>query len=171
MLRSIPPILLVLAGCSSGDPGPTPAPTELVFEANAPSEGSAIYLDGELDEAGLELSVWAREAGDVFGIAAHLVHDVEILDVDADAPLGSDDEALHLVVEGDADLSIGGTRLSPSLGDVSLEAPTRLATLRLAQPSEPTSFFIDRITVRRSDGSFVPTSGYGAAIVEREVGR
>jgi hypothetical protein len=162
-------VVLSLAGCSSGDP--RPAPTELVFEANAPSDGSAIYLDGRLDEAGLELSVWAREAGDVFGVAAHLVHDAEILEVEPDAPLGSEAEALHLVVESEGDLSIGGTRLSPMLGEVSLDAPTRLATLRLPAPSEPTSFHLERITVRRSDGSFVPTSGYGAAVVEREVGR
>ncbi len=159
------PLLLACAGDAET------APTELVFEAAAPSGASAVYLDGTLDEAGLTLQLWVRDAGDVFGVAAHLIHETPAREVVADRPLGSDDEALHLVVDAPGDLSVGGTRLAPSLGDVSMDGPTRLATLTLPPPSGPTTFAVERITIRRSDGTFVPTSGYGAAVVERAVSR
>jgi hypothetical protein len=154
---------LALLGCSTT----TLPQTELALVTETPDEDSAVYVEGALHEEELELSLWLRGAAEVFGVAAHLTHGGSLLGVEAEPALGTELEARHVVVEREGDVSVGGTRLSPRLGGIPMHEPTRLARLRFAAPTEPTSYVVERITVRRPDGSFVPTTGFGAAILER----
>lgn len=153
-------MFLLLLACGGSEP--PPIETELVFEAVAVEGESAVYLTGELGET-LDVDVWLRST-DVFGVSAHVLHDLVPLEAIEDEPLGVD--ARHGIFEGEGDIGVGGTRLHD---EISAREPLHLATLRFDRPSTATELRIDAITVRRGDGSFVPTRGFGAAIVEREV--
>jgi hypothetical protein len=173
--------VLGLGGCAGdGRAGPPPdAPREVRLVVDGPGEGASLWLDGRLDGSGVELEVWAKDLGEVFGYAAHveLAGDALAVDpggafaLDGDA-LASGDPAAHhaLVTSGPGDIGFGECRASLAAGAVEVAAPVRLGTvrLRLGEAREG-SIRLTRISVRRADGSFVEVTAGAARLVEEEV--
>jgi len=103
--------------------------------------------------------VVARDLGPVFGVAFQLSGDASLtFDTAATSgAFGADGKVLHVAKGSSA--RFGLTRPAPTAAPVDLTASRTLATFtfQAAGPvdSRPT---LDRVSVRRVDGSFVPVS-------------
>ena len=164
-------------GCSgdeTGSDGP-PAPPPGSFEAEAAGSGPRLWLEAQLDGAmSATVGLWGAELGPVFGWSAHITgYGGEHLAPDGDptvepAALAPADPAQALgfaKIQRPTDIALGASRLSPELGEVTIDLPTELARVVL-QPLGPgeSELRIEQVVIRRSDGSYQTASVYGGVL-------
>jgi hypothetical protein len=161
------------AGCGDDEtrsPEPKPKPGAAAFQRQAEPVGPRIWLDAASDEDGrMRIEVHGAELGDVFGWAAHVRHDAAAFTVEAGSiteTLGAATEAVRFVSLGAGDAALGAARRGAALGPVPVEAPALLAVLEIGEPRGSTEVMLDRVVVRRADGSWVDVATAGGLLTE-----
>ena len=162
-------------GCddASTDPPPPPAPTDADhFDVDADGSGPRLWVEAADVSAGAAtFELWAAELGPTFGWSAHLTFDEEHLALDPSVPPmveptvlgpGGDAEAAHLAVPRGGHVALGSTRRARDLGDVTIDAPVRLAAVRLAAADAGASRVAPaRAIVRTAEGGWVAVTTAG----------
>lgn len=166
-----------LTGCGSDETEPTPAskttpdPTPL-FTADAPTSGARMWLEVTDADGPVVVSLWASELGGTFGWAAHVTFDPAALTASAasldEAVLGGP-QAAHVLAPKSGDVAFGAARRGTALGEVEIDQPTLLGSFQL-DGEGASRLDIDRVVVRRADGSFVAVTTAGGELDTREDG-
>ena len=141
------------------------------FTPESPPAGAAVWLTCDLTQPEAPVvQVWARELGQVFGLAGHVRYDAEHLAVNEVAmatPLGADGagEAAYLGAPRAGDVVLGGARRGPAAGAIDVTDPVLVATLtmRAVKPAQ-SRLTIDDLVVRRADGSLAVASTAGGSL-------
>jgi hypothetical protein len=162
-----------VAACGADETVPAKSNEPVVgFSPDVAAEGPRIWLEAALDGDAARVELWAADLGPVFGYAGHLEWDAGHLGLDG-AP-SSDDllaagdakTAVHVWTGVAGDLSFGGTRRAPALGEVEIDQPLRVGVVTLRTLAEKQSRLTpSRVIVRRGDGSYVATAAIGGTLV------
>ena len=156
-----------LSGCSDG-------PLEVgAWTPEDTGSGARLWLEGAGDGSVATVTVWAAELGPVFGYSLHVTYDANLFALDpnvvprAEASVleaGQPADAIHLYALRSDHVGLAGTRTSPALDEVAIDAPTLLYSLPLqATRGGHPPFGLDRVSVRRRDGSYLPVRATGGA--------
>ncbi len=165
-------LLSLTTGCDGDEtlPEPKPKPKKASFEREAEPAGPRLWLDAARgDDGRLRIEVYGAALGQVFGWAAHVRHDAGALAVEAGAlteTLGATTEAARFVSLAEGDAALGEARRGAALGGVAIDEPTVLAVLEIAEPEATSDVALDRVVVRRADGSWVEVATAGGVLTE-----
>lgn len=157
------------AGSEPPDAGMTvpDAGTAAEFAPEPLPAGAALWLKVDLTTpARPRLEVWAKELALVRGVAFHVGVDAAQLKVDSATPepVTGADRSLARVRAGDA--AFGLVRLASAPAEIDLTAETKLAVLQLsALTPVDTRLALNRVVVRRADGSYVAAKVAGGRLV------
>ena len=176
-MRTAFPLLVLLsltAGCdgdeTSPEPGADPKPKKASFEREAEPNGPRLWLDGARGADGrLRIQVYGAELGQVFGWAAHVRYDAGAFAVETGAlteTLGQTTEAARFVSLAEGDAALGEARRGAALGGAAIDEPTVLAVLEIGEPEATSDVALDRVMVRRADGSWVEVATAGGVLTE-----
>lgn len=155
------------ASVVSSDAGVADAGSQPRFDAEQKPTGAGLWVEADLtNPARPRLEVWARNLGQVFGVAFHVKVDAAVMQLDeasTELALGPDARHLEYLLPGDVAFAL--VRPGPSAGEQDLTAPTRLAVMQLSSLStSPTAVTFSRVQARRIDGSFVPLTAVGGLL-------
>lgn len=164
-------LMLWTAACSpaaqTSPPADNPAPQQTAYVADTPGTGRGIELDVTDDNGTLAAVVRGRNLGPIFGLAYHLLYDASHLELTtADLSTAQSSalnpaqaqDAIMLARATTADISLGGTRVRPALGDVDVADQTVLATLTFrAVATGQSRMEIARVLVRNAQAEFLET--------------
>lgn len=160
-------VCLAMAACDTET-----APVQAVFETTGAPTGARLWLEAGPDKDAPTIEVHGAELGEVFGFSAHLRYGAETMTLvrgDLDRVLGDDTEAATLVTLRDGDAVMGEARRGLALGAVPIDAPTRLGAFEVGEVRADVTLSLERVVVRRSDGSYVDVAlGGGVFRVEGE---
>ena len=166
-------VLSLSAGCGddeTGSPEPKPEPEVAAFQRDAEPAGPRLWLDGTRgDDGRLRIELRGAELGEVLGWAAHVRHDADAFAIEAGAiteALGSTVEAAQLVSVGAGDTALGEARRGVALGPVTIDEPAVLAVLDIGEPQATSPIGLERVVVRRADGSWVDVATAGGVLTE-----
>jgi hypothetical protein len=128
--------------------------------------GPALFIKVE----GTTARVFAKDLGPAFGVAYHLVFDAE-LSVDGD-PASSQrafldstgKSAAYFARQKPGRLLLGGSLTRAEQTDVELTGEVELGAFTFHGSAGKHPLTLDRVVVRRSDGSFVATAAHGATL-------
>ncbi len=159
--------LLALAGvgaCGTAEvppppPNPPPSPPpptapKLTFQT--PDTAPRLYFQGQLQDGQLNLELWSEGLGEVFGLGGVVRSTSAPLSVEQAQVLGAEDRAMYLLRSSAQEVLFGSTRKSTAEGSADLNAGLKLLSLSLAAPEGASETVeLERIVIRRSDGSYV----------------
>jgi hypothetical protein len=162
-----------VAACGGDETAPAKSHEAAVgFSPDAAVEGPRIWIEAALDGDAARVELWAAELGPVLGYAGHLEWDAGHLALDgapsSDDVLAAGDAktAVHVWSGVAGDLSFGGTRRAPTLGEVDIDQPVRVGEVTLRTLAAKQSRLTpSRVIVRRADGSYVATAAVGGTLV------
>lgn len=169
-------VLLLTAAC----PGTPGGELEPGFVAAEFPEGPHLRLVANVEPGGqVEVELVGEQLGNVLGWAAHLIWRAEHLgpadalgEVDASA-LGDDVDVRSVLVAEDGRVRVGASRVNPSRSEHAIDAPVVLARLFLRPNTSAESMVsdlaLDRVMVRRGDGSHVPVQAVGGEVTTTAV--
>jgi len=157
---------LVLTGCGSdAEQAPSKPTSEAtpLFRADAPASGARLWLEATRDDGPIVVSLWASELGGTFGWAAHVTFDSQALTAataSLDEIVLGGEQAAHVVASQAGRVTFGAARRGVALGEVSIDGPTFLGSFQLDGSGE-SRLDLERVVVRRSDGSYVAVTTAG----------
>lgn len=130
------------------------------FEPDAVAQGPALWTEGVITESGdLQVSVWARELGPVFGYAFRLTQDATLSlapgqVVNAETLLGPNTprEVVYFSKLTERGLLVGAARQGPAAMERNLTAPTQIVRLLLRTTATAGRVALRDVSVRRANG-------------------
>jgi hypothetical protein len=149
------------------------------FTSATPPDGAGMWIAGTLDGNTATVELWAQSLGGVFGWSTHVRWDASHLAYDEAASSALAEWTIALDPEGagavdlvgtrnlaGGDLALGATRLRTreSATEVTIDAPVRLGRFVLTAGEGESAIDLERVIVRRADGSHVAVEVRGARV-------
>ena len=160
--------LLLVTACSTEETKenakPSPPVEDALFTPDEQTTGPRMWLNAEAAGEQVAVTLWAAELGATFGWSAHVPSDgMNVGGVSIDESVLGGGDAIHIAVARQSDVSFGGSRRSPALGPVVIDEPTKLADIAAVIPAA-LRLDLDRVIVRRVDGTFIKTAALGGEV-------
>ena len=166
MQRLLISLLLAAVTACSGATQPPPGQnnTNTVVVPDPPS-GPHLRVTAQRNGADVDVTVRAYGVGDVFGLSYHLTFDPAVLQAQAgpgmqDTLLGDAQSAHTVLALRSGDVVAGGVRKLVGLGAVAIpDGHTLLQTRLHAVAAGVTTLRVERVVVKRANGTLVPAVG------------